>query len=223
MPLGMVTARTVPVALRPMEIPPGAASGSLIPVAVLGIGVHKLTHFLADQAKRELDDRDLTSRSDLRKERKQSEQAFADLARALCECTKRQFERLVLDDALYQVVIKARQIESPAAKDRALRLVRRELRNGDAGSVRQQLDALDKPSPRQEGDAERWLKRLLAEGDEALTAFLAVSPQADRHRLRQLLLRAKKSTGASSSKAGAALLTCITESLALSAAEPDRL
>lgn len=183
--------------------------------------MHKLTHFLADQEKRERDDRDLTSRSDLRKERKQSEQAFADLARALCECTKKQFERLVLDDALYQVTVKARQIESPAAKDRALRLVRRELRNGDAESVRQQLDSLDKPSPRQQGDAERWLKRLLSEGDDALMAFLAHCPNSDRNRLRQLLMRTKKTAGASSNKASAALLGCIADALESNATAPD--
>jgi ribosome-associated protein len=185
--------------------------------------VHKLTHFLADQAKRELDDRDLKSRSDLRKERKQSEQTYADLARALCECTKRQFDRLTLGDALYQVVQQARQIDSPAAKDRALRLVRRELRNGDSESVRSQLDALDQPPPRVEGEPERWLTRLVAEGDSALSAFLVEYPQSDRNRLRQLLVRARKASGAAAAKSSAALLRCIAVSLeATSATEPDR-
>jgi ribosome-associated protein len=176
--------------------------------------VHKLSHYLEDQAKREQDDRDLTSRSDLRKERKQSEQAHADLARALCDCTKKQFERLVLGDALHQVVTQARKIDSPSAKDRALRLVRRELRAGDADSVRQQLDALNGPkTPAAQGEPEQWLQRMVTEGDNALATFALAYPLADRQRLRQLLIRTRKANGATLLKANAALLRCIAESL----------
>ena len=176
--------------------------------------MHKLSHYLEDQAKREQDDRDLTSRSDLRKERKQSEQAHADLARALCDCTKKQFERLVLEDALYQVVSQARKINSPSAKDRALRLVRRELRDGDADSVRQQLEALNGPkTPAAQGEPEQWRQRLVTEGDNALVTFVSEYPHADRQRLRQLLIRTTKASGANLVKANAALLRCIAESL----------
>jgi len=184
--------------------------------------VHKLTHFLEDQAKRAMDDRDLTSRTDRRKERKQSEEAHAQLARALCECTKKQLERLVLDDALYQVLLRARRIESPAAKDRALRLVRRELRDGDSASVRRQLDELNRPSVRTEGEADRWLKRFQEEGDDALGAFMQAYPEADRSRIRQLLMRTKKSSGTGLVKAKAALLDCIAELLKPNATGPDR-
>ncbi len=105
--------------------------------------MRKLADYLADQEKRALDDRDLTSRSDLRKQRKQAESAFAELARALCECTEKQFKRLELPELLSQVVLEARSIESPSAKDRALRLVRRELRNSAAETVRRQLENLN--------------------------------------------------------------------------------
>ena len=176
--------------------------------------MHKLSHYLEDQAKREQDDRELTSRSDLRRERKQSEQAHADLARALCDCTKKQFERLVLEDALYQVAIQARKIDSPAAKYRALRLVRRELRDSDADSVRKQLEALNSPkTPPPHGEPERWMQRLVTEGDNALAAFVSAYPDADRQRLRQLLIRARKASGANLVKANATLLKCLAESL----------
>lgn len=176
--------------------------------------MHKLSHYLEDQAKREQDDRDLTSRSDLRKERKQSEQAHADLARALCDCTKKQFERLVLADALFQVVTEARKIDSPSAKYRALRLVRRELRDGDADSVRQQLEALNGPkTPTAKGEPEQWMQRLVTEGDNALAAFVLAYPHADRQRLRQLLIRTRKANTATLAKANTALLRCIAESL----------
>ena len=107
--------------------------------------MRKLTDYLADQHKRDLDDRDLTSRSDLKKARKQAENALSELARALCDCSDKQFRRLELPESLEQAVLEARGIVSPSAKDRALRLVRRELRNGDAEAVRRQLDNLNKP------------------------------------------------------------------------------
>ena len=176
--------------------------------------MHKLNHYLEDEARREQDDRDLTSRSDLRKERKQSEEAYANLARALCDCTKKQFERLVLEEPLYQVLLQARKIDSPSAKDRALRLVRRELRDGNADSVRQQLEALNSPKkPAAVGEPERWSQRLVTEGDDALAAFVSAYPHADRQRLRQLLIRSRKASGASLLKANAALLKCIADSL----------
>jgi ribosome-associated protein len=184
--------------------------------------VHKLTHYLADQAKRELDDRDLTSRSDLRRERKQSEKAYTDLAIALCDCTKKQFERLVLDEALRQVVVEARRIESPAAKDRALRLVRRELRSGDSEVVQRQLDALKQPSPAKPPlESESWVIRLLGEGDEALSAFVSAYPDTDRRRLRQLVSQTRRAIGPASAKANSALLKCVSEALVATVAAPD--
>jgi ribosomal 50S subunit-associated protein YjgA (DUF615 family) len=107
--------------------------------------VRNLAAYLADQQKRSLDDRDLTSRSDRRKAQKQTEAAFTDLARALCGCSERQLSRLDLPEPLLDSVLDARRIDSPAAKERALRVVRRELRNGDAGAVRRQLDSLGDP------------------------------------------------------------------------------
>lgn len=157
--------------------------------------MYKLTHFLADQAKRQLDDRDLTSRSDLRKERKQTEEEFADLARDLCNCSKRQFERLVLPDALREVTVEARRIESAAARARALRLVRRELRSGDADAVRRQLVAIQSgtglPSAEKQ-QAEQWQSRLVAEGDQGLSQFVEAYPNADRQQLRSLMKNAQK-------------------------------
>ena len=167
--------------------------------------MHKLSHYLADQAKRELDDRDLPSRSDLRKQRKQSEQAYAELARALCDCTNKQLSRLVLQDALLEVVLQARRIESPGARDRALRLVRRELRGGDSEDVRRQLDAVLHPvSKVSQQQIEGWVNRLLADGDPAIEEFIAAHSNADRQQLRGLVRSVAK---ASDAARGNALMT----------------
>jgi ribosome-associated protein len=97
--------------------------------------VRNLTDVLAAQRKRDEDDRDLRSRSDARRERKQREAAWVDLGEALVNLSVRQLEQLALPEGLRDAVLEARRITSPAARMRALRLVRRELRDGDEAVI----------------------------------------------------------------------------------------
>jgi ribosome-associated protein len=173
--------------------------------------VRRLTDYLADQQKRDLDDRDLTSRSDLRKARKEAENAFAELAQSLCGCTDKQLRRLVLPEALTQVLLEARSIESPSAKDRALRLVRRELRSADTDALRRQLLSLNKPKPQPlPKESDTWCDRLFHEGEPALNEFIEKHPDADRQQLRQLLRKAQKADETSRAKALQALSKLLT-------------
>jgi ribosomal 50S subunit-associated protein YjgA (DUF615 family) len=93
--------------------------------------VRSLTDILAAQRKCEEDDRDLRSRSDARRERKQREAAWAELGEALVKLSPRRLEQLALPEGLHEAVLEARAIKSPVARTRALRLVRRELRSCD--------------------------------------------------------------------------------------------
>jgi ribosome-associated protein len=104
----------------------------------------KLTDILAERAKAEADDRDLRSRTDARLERKHSEAALADLARAMVAVNDRQLALLELPEALLDAVLEARAIRSPRARDRALRVVRRELRAGDSAAIQARLAAVDR-------------------------------------------------------------------------------
>ncbi len=168
--------------------------------------MRRLAAYLADKDKRELDDRELTSRSDLKKERKEAENAFAELALALCVCSDKQFKRLELPEALRHVILEARSIESPPARDRALRLVRRELRNGDAEAARRQLESLNKPKPKIAPQIlDVWLERLISQGEPALNEFIEEHPGADRQQLRGLLRNAQKPNPANQKRAVKAL------------------
>jgi ribosomal 50S subunit-associated protein YjgA (DUF615 family) len=104
--------------------------------------VRKLTDILAEQAKAEADDRDLRSRSDARRERKQSEAELVVLGRQLVEASDRQLDKLDLPEGLREVLAETRAIRSPSARKRALRLVRRELRDADASAIRAKLSAV---------------------------------------------------------------------------------
>lgn len=174
--------------------------------------MRSLSAYLSDQQKRAADDRDLTSRSDRRKERKETEEGYATLARDLCECSDKQLKQLALPEPLLNGVLEARRIESPSAKDRALRLIRRELRSGDAESVRAELERLRSPKPKSSPKPEvQWVQRMLEEGDAALKDFIDTFPGADRQQLNQLLRNARKVQGDALTKAKKTLSTRLAE------------
>jgi ribosome-associated protein len=113
--------------------------------------VRNLTDVLAAQRKCDEDDRDLRSRSDARRERKEREAAWADLGEALVSLSARQLEQLALPEGLLDAVLEARRITSPAARARALRLVRREMRDGDEAviaALTQRLRQVARAKPR---------------------------------------------------------------------------
>jgi len=103
--------------------------------------VRKLTDILAEQAKAEADERELRSRTDAKLERKQNEAALEALARKLVVLSERQLARLELPEELGIAVAEARAVRSPVARNRALRVVRRELRARDAAAIGARLSA----------------------------------------------------------------------------------
>ena len=155
--------------------------------------VRKLADILTQQAKDALDDRSLHSRTDARRARKHAEAAGAKLALALVEVTDRQLAKLRLPQAVLDAVLQARAIGSPVARNRALRLVRRELRAEDTVAIQARVARLHQP---ERGgacpEAEVWRGRLVSGGEEALEAFVQAYPGTDRQRLRTLMRNLRK-------------------------------
>lgn len=98
--------------------------------------MRKLANILAQRAKDEADDRDLRSRTDAKKERKDREESLAVLAEQLTALSSKELGRLELPEALADAIRDARAIHSPVARARQLRIVRRELRECDGQLVR---------------------------------------------------------------------------------------
>ncbi|HEY4103831.1 MAG TPA: ribosome biogenesis factor YjgA [Polyangiaceae bacterium] len=160
---------------------------------------------------------DLSSRTDARGARKRSEAAWADFVKTLTTISERQLLRLELGEELLQVVLDARKVTSPNAKNRALRLVRKEMRDLDLDELRQRLEDLSHPSARRAPSAlDAWSERLLAGGETALDAFVLEHPNADRQRLRSLLRNAKKTDAATQKKSVFALTQALREALSQS-------
>jgi ribosome-associated protein len=148
-----------------------------------------------EQAKADADDRDLESRNDRRRREDARETRLKALAVRLVGMKPAALGRLGLDEELLASIATAQVIRSAPARNRQVNVVRQHLRSLGPG-----LDALlerieaprsgEQPAPsappaRVSSEAERWLERLSADGDDALEALVAERPNADRQQLRQ--------------------------------------
>ena len=163
------------------------------------------------------EDEDLTSRTDLRNERKRSEEAWMEFAKTLTTISERHLLRLELNEQVLRVIQDTRRISSPTARARAMRLVRQELRGLDLGLLRERLEDLSHPNARKASTpADQWRKRLLDGGEADLAAFLEEHPHAERQQLRTLLRNARAAGPASQNKAYAALTQALRQALSAS-------
>ena len=166
------------------------------------------------------DDEDLRSRTDARRERKESEETLMRLAWALVELPERTLQRLQLPEGILDVVMRARLVKDGGPKNRALRLVRIVLRDGDADAIAQALrevhdpprkGATAPPSPRGEREqaVEAWRTKLVDGGEDALTEYVRLYPGADRRQVRQLVRNVRKAKEAARADAVATLLKAL--------------
>jgi ribosome-associated protein len=165
---------------------------------------------------------DLRSRSDARRERKESEEALMQLAKALVDLPERTLSKLSLPEDLLDVVVKARLVPGGGPKNRALRLVRIVLRDGDSASISRALRDVHEPprkgaaTPPQKADESelaRWREKLVTGGEGALTEYVTAFPEADRRKLRQLIRNVAKTQGAPRESALKALEKALVESM----------
>ena len=160
------------------------------------------------------DDEDLTSRTDARTERRRSEAAWAEFAKTLITISERHLLRMQLGEELLRVVQDTRRITSPGAKNRALRLVRKELRGLDLLQLRERLEDLSHPSTRRAPSAfDDWRAKLLAGNEAELAEFIEAHPRVERQRLRTLLRNARKPGAEAQKKALVVLNQALRDAL----------
>jgi ribosome-associated protein len=168
------------------------------------------------------DEEDLRSRTDARRDRKQSEESLMRLAWALVELPDRTLQRLKLPEGILDVIVRARLVPDGGPKNRALRLVRIVLRDGDAEGIAQALkDVHDPPrkgapppvSKREPTAVEQSVGKLVDGGEDALTEYVTAHPDADRRQLRQLVRNVRKATDVTRPDAVATLTRALRRSL----------
>lgn len=121
-----------------------------------------------------------------------------ELAETLTGLSDGQLAALPIPEELLPHLRDARRITSHIAKKRQVAFLAKQMRRQDdeaLDAIRDAMDAHSEGSKRQVADmhrAEEWRLRLIEGGDDAMAAFIAAHPGADRQRLRQLVRNAKE-------------------------------
>jgi len=188
--------------------------------------MRKLASIIAERAHLDADDRDLRSRTDAKEERVATEEALTALAKDLVDTKGAWLEKLGLDERLHDAIKDAQKIKSPIAKNRQMRVVRRELREAaDWQLIRKGLTALATHgtvgTPRAASKpAREWVQRLLSEGATGLEALLSAFPDADRTHFRQLLRSVEKAPAPRRAQAEQKLEAALASLLATGTSTP---
>lgn len=128
-----------------------------------------------------------------RSQRRREALAVFDLAQALVELSPSRLDRVPLDEALRDLVVDSRRITAHIARKRQLQFLAKQLRQEDEETLEAIRRALepDRAEARRETARlhrlEDWRERLLADEGSALGELIALHPEIDRQRLRQLL------------------------------------
>ena len=123
-------------------------------------------------------------------------------ARPLCKLIAKEFDAAPLPDDVREAAAIARSINDHKALARQYQRIDKLVRLQD-DDVIAAIDAFlaDPHVPKTKKDAaaaelEHWCDRLIADGDEALEAWLELNPGADRQRLRTLARNARDKSAA---------------------------
>jgi ribosome-associated protein len=111
-------------------------------------------------------------------------------------------DRLELSERLREEIDVSRKLK-PRARGRQNRLIGQLLRAENHEAIRKRLESLKgarRDGAQREKMTERWLARLVEEGDSAVEALLADYPGADRQRLRLLARSARQDPESKKSK-----------------------
>jgi ribosome-associated protein len=114
------------------------------------------------------------------------------LATQLAALKPEQLDPLELTDSQLETLDELRVIESAAARSRALKRLRAQLRDADLSALERRMNATGGPKSTAPGGAAEWRLRLVSGTDADLNAFVERFPGADRAQLRTLVRRAAR-------------------------------
>lgn len=124
-------------------------------------------------------------------QRKKDMLALQKLGEELAGLKSSQLARLSLSDELLAALTEYHRLpNSHGARKRQLQFIGRIMRDSDHETLERQLSDIRSPGAaqkRRSREIDRWMERLLTEGDEAVTRFLEEHPDAQRQTLRQLI------------------------------------
>ena len=122
------------------------------------------------------------------------------LSEEMSELSAVQLKYLDLPENIYKAVVEVSGMPHKGARKRLLKYITGQLHKIDVEPILERLARMKNKSAhavREHHVVERWRDRLIAGGNDALTAFLNEQPDADRQQLRQLLRNVQKENEAS--------------------------
>jgi len=135
------------------------------------------------------------SKSEIKRDAEELKRLGAELV----DLSKNSLDKIPLDEELRDAIELAQKIKKEGRR-RQLQLIGKLLRSREEDPIRQSLDKLKNRHNQQVAlfhKLEMLRDRLIAEGDDAMSAVLNLYPNADRQQLRQLIRNAQKEKEAS--------------------------
>ncbi|MBH8580348.1 ribosome biogenesis factor YjgA [Bisbaumannia pacifica] len=132
-------------------------------------------------------------------QRKQEMHALQALGEKIIALSEAQRAKLPLSDDMLAAVEETGRIRAREARRRHMQYVGKLMRKEDTEAIQAAFDEFEQEKLRRDHAfhrLERWRDRLIDEGDEAVEAFLADFPDADRQALRQLIRNAQRERAA---------------------------
>jgi ribosome-associated protein len=124
-------------------------------------------------------------------EQKKAMQRMQSLGEQLVALSANQIKKLPVGEYLIDSLLLMKEITSHEARRRQSQLIGKLLRQEDEAAI---IGALShRQSHRQQAQLQRWIIRLIEQGDPAINDFVRQYPAAERHTLRQFVLRVQRS------------------------------
>ncbi len=150
--------------------------------------------------------------------------ALFDLSEEMSVLSVGQLKILELPELIHKAVTEVSGMPHKGARKRLLKYIAGQLHKIDVEPILDRLSRIKNKSAhavREHHVVERWRDRLIAEGNNALTALLDEQPQADSQLLRQLIRNAQKEAEAGKPPKSSRLLYRQLKELFQVEGEPD--
>jgi ribosome-associated protein len=124
-------------------------------------------------------------------EQKKAMQRLQQLGEQLVGLSEKKLRSIGLEDSLLEEILDYQQLTAHEARRRQMQRIGKLLRHADIPALLGVLG--EQQTQRQQNQLARWQERLLEQGDQAVAEFVRQYPAAERHTLRQCVLRYQKS------------------------------
>lgn len=123
-------------------------------------------------------------------EQKKAVQRMAALGEQLSDLPKKQIQNLPVEERLIDALLEVQQISSFEARRRQFLRIGKLLRNEDETVILSYLTP--QQGAKKTAQLQRWVDRMIAQGDPAINEFTKMHKASERHPLRQHLLRIER-------------------------------